>query len=56
LNGAKIVVIALFTQTEIGPSSRSARSAAASTCSASATSVGMAIAVPPTDSASSQAP
>ena len=39
--GAKTVAMATFTQTSIGPSSRSIRSAAASTALASATSVGI---------------
>ena len=40
-DGEKTVAIATFTQTSIGPSSASARSAAFSTAAASATSVGM---------------
>ena len=48
LNGANTEVNATFTQTSIGPSSASARSAARSTASKSATSAGSASAVPPT--------
>src|SRR5690349_8664537 len=47
--------IASLTQTSIGPSSASACSAAASTCVASATSVGMTSAVPPSRRTSSAA-
>ena len=46
-NGANTEVNATFTQTSIGPSSRSARSAAWSTASKSATSTGSGSAVPP---------
>jgi hypothetical protein len=45
--GAKTVVIALFTQTSIGPSSRSTACAASSTWSASATSAGTMSGSPP---------
>ena len=46
-NGAKTEVNATFTQTSIGPNRSSACSAARSTASKSATSVGTASAVPP---------
>ncbi len=52
----KTVVIASFTQTSIGPSSASIRSAAASTADASETSVGIASAVPPAASTSPRTP
>jgi len=47
MNSQKMVAIASFTQTSIGPHSRSTRSAAASTADSSATSVGSTIASPP---------
>src|SRR5690348_10074406 len=56
LTGEKTDTIALFTQTSIGPSSRSARSAAASTADASATSVCRTRARPPSPSTSRLAP
>ena len=52
-NGANTEVNATLTQTSIGPSSRSTRSAAASTASASATSTAIGRAVPPARSTSS---
>jgi hypothetical protein len=47
VNGANTEVKATFTQTSTGPSSASARLAAASTASNSATSAGRTSAVPP---------
>src|SRR5439155_2462352 len=51
-SGANTDVMASFTQTSISPSSRSTRSAASSTCQATATSVGTASALPPPRSTS----
>jgi hypothetical protein len=56
LTGEKTLAIALLTHTSIGPSVASTRAAAASTCAASPTSVGMTTARPPAASTSRRAP